>query len=69
MSNFLAEGSVAACEHRLLTRPRTRSDPRPGEWAAWMTRLWFDGPKGPACADVVRRFVAGEIGDDRPDDD
>lgn len=31
------------------------------EWAAWMTRLWFDGPKGPACADVVRRFVAGEI--------
>ena len=23
-----------------------------------MTRLWFDGPKGPACADVVRRFVA-----------
>ena len=34
------------------------------EWAAWMTRLWFDGPKGPACADVVRRFVAGEIGGD-----
>ena len=31
------------------------------EWASWMTRLWFDGPKGPACADVVRRFVAGEI--------
>ena len=22
-----------------------------------MTRLWFDGPKGPACADVVRRCL------------
>lgn len=31
------------------------------EWASWLTRLHADGPKGPACADVVRRFVAGEI--------
>lgn len=31
------------------------------EWAFFIARLHADGPKGPACADVVRRFVAGEI--------
>ena len=31
------------------------------EWAWFMARLTFDGEQGAACADVVRRFVAGEI--------
>ena len=37
------------------------TDPRE-EWAFFVARLHADGPKGPACVDVVRRFVAGEIG-------
>ena len=50
------EGTTGETAGSVSDQPMDRA-----EWAAWMTRLWFDGPKGPACADVVRRFVAGEI--------
>ena len=33
----------------------------PAEWAFYLLRLSMDGPRGPQTADVVRRFVAGEI--------
>lgn len=47
----------------MIPRP-SRSTPVPkDEWVAMMTRLYMDGPHGPACCEVVRRFVAGEIED------
>ena len=46
--------------------PRPRSTPVPtDEWAKMMMRLYMDGPHGPGCCEVVRRFVAGEI-EERP---
>lgn len=45
----------------MIPRP-SRSTPVPtGEWAKMMMRLYMDGPHGPGCCEVVRRYVSGEI--------